>query len=147
MTGEGRSGLGPGLLGGVIGLLVVGAVGQGLGFLYLELFGGPYCCGLEGLLPPVFCAIAGAGVGAAAGAGVGIVGTRPDKAVPKVRVLLGLWAALIVVAWAVGSALGFEVEGGPGLPLYIVLTLILPFALWNRVSTWLESRNGTDQPL
>ena len=140
--------MGPGLIGGILGLLVLGGIGQGLGWLYVEMFKGPYCCGLEAIIPPLICTVAGAGVGAASGAGIGIAAAHPDKSLPRIRVLLGLWVASIIIAFVLGRFMGFEIEGEPGLLIFVVLTIVAPFALWNATDRALEGRSDdTDLPL
>lgn len=69
------------VLGGIVGILVVGAVGYGVGAGYVAIFMPD--AGLEGLLPPLIGTVVGGSIGGIAGISSGIVYTRRDRREPR----------------------------------------------------------------
>ena len=79
--GDGIRTLVAAVLGGTLGILVVGAVGYGVGAAYVAIFMPD--AGLEAVLPPVIGTVVGGSIGGIAGISSGIVYTRRERGEPR----------------------------------------------------------------
>jgi hypothetical protein len=121
-----------GLVGGALGLLVGGAAGGLMGNLYLFLFMGPDCCGLEGILPVLIGTLIGVATGIVTGAVLGTKLALSDEEgdPPLFRVLLLMWPAFALVAAGVGKILGFDDEDPPKVIFFLVIGMATPWLWW-----------------
>ena len=116
--------------GGLAGMLIFGSTGYVLGLGFLSWFGPEFCCGLEGLLAPLFGVAIGGGCGLIGG---GVVAWRVSERAAPVRP--GLLGALLLggcmLAWVIGKTVfTYDYEDVGGVGFYFGLSLGAPLILW-----------------
>lgn len=117
------------LIGGLIGFVMFGAAGFGIGLLYLWFFAGPYCCGLEGLFPPVVATVGGAGMGILVGGLAALLIQRRQSL--HLGWLAILWLGGLAAVWGFALVVG-EVSVERTFPVFglIGVMFFAPVGVW-----------------
>ena len=133
------------LVAGILVAPVLGAAaGFGLGYLILEWFAGPYCCGLEGVLAPALGTMIGAGIGLIVGTGLAL-DFRKRRPLPRPLALVVIWALYLGIAWAGGTILELDYQDVAPVIAFHVVALVAPpttWWLWGRERAGVSGRRG-----